>query len=52
MLKLGKKKGIRDVIGKYSLYENSNRNGEMLIEFAVERNLMIMRIFFKHKKHI
>src|SRR5215510_3811310 len=40
----------KEISGKYTLHEISNRNGEMLLEFAIGNNLTVMSTQFQHKK--
>jgi hypothetical protein len=48
--KLGKEDIRKEVSGKHTLHELSNRNGEMLLEFAIGNNLTVMSTQFQHKK--
>ena len=48
--KLGKEDVYNDVSGKHTLHELLNRNGEMLLEFALGNNLKVMSTQFQHKK--
>ena len=48
--KLGKEDVYNEVRGKHTLHELSNRNGEMLLEFALGNNLKVMSTQFQHKK--
>jgi len=48
--KLGKEDVYNEVSGKHTLHESSNRNGEMLLEFALGNNLKVMNTQFQHKK--
>ena len=48
--KLGKEEVYNEVSGKYTLHELSNRNGEMLLEFAVGNKQKVMSTQFQHKK--
>jgi exonuclease III len=47
---LGKEDIYKEVRGKHTLHELSNRNGEMLLEFATGNNLTLMSAQFQHKK--
>jgi hypothetical protein len=40
----------KEVSGKQTLHELSNRNGEMLLEFAISNKLTVMSTQFQHKK--
>jgi hypothetical protein len=48
--KLGKEDIYKEVCGKRTLHELSNRNGEMLLEFAIGNNLTVMSTLFQYKK--
>jgi exonuclease III len=48
--KLGKEDIYKEVSGKHTLHELSNRNGEMLLEFVIGNNLTVMSTQFQHKK--
>jgi len=48
--KLGKEDVYNEVSGKHTLYELSNRNGEMLLEQALGNNLTVMSTQLQHKK--
>ena len=48
--KLRKEDIYNEVSGKHTLHKLSNRNGEMLLEFALGNNLNIMSTQFQHKK--
>jgi len=48
--KLGKEDAYNEVSRKHNLHELSNRNGEMLLEFALGNNLKVMSTQFQHKK--
>jgi exonuclease III len=48
--KLGKEDIYKEVSGKHTLHELSNRNGEMLLEFATGNNLTVMSTQFQHKR--
>ncbi|XP_037037548.1 craniofacial development protein 2-like [Bradysia coprophila] len=47
--KVGKEEVYRPTIGRYSLHENTNENGQRMIFFAAERNLVVKSTFHKHK---
>jgi hypothetical protein len=48
---LGKEEVYSPITGKHMLYEKANINGEMLCDFAVTHNLVVMRsTLFQHKQ--
>ena len=47
--KIGKEKAYKNITGKNTLREVSNKNGEMVRNFAIENNLTVMSIQFQHK---
>lgn len=47
--KLGKEDIYKEVSRKHTLHELPNRNGEMLLEFAIGNNLTVMSTQFQHK---
>ena len=48
--KLGKEDTYKEVSGKHMLHKFSNRNGEMLLEFAIGNNLTVMSTQFQHRR--
>lgn len=46
---VGKEEIYYPTIGKYSLYDSSNDNGQRLIEFATSRGMVIGGTFYCHK---
>ena len=48
--KLGKEDVYNEVSWKHTLHELSNRNGEMLLEFALGNNVKVMSTQFQHRK--
>jgi len=48
--KMGKEEVYNEESRKHTLHELSNRNGEMLLEFALGNNLKVMSTQFQHKK--
>lgn len=48
--KIGREDEMRGTVGKYSMHENSNENGNLLIEFSVRNNLIIKSTCFPHKQ--
>ena len=47
--KVGKEEVYRPTIGKYSLHDLTNENGQRMIFFAAERDLVVRSTFFRHK---
>jgi hypothetical protein len=47
--KIGREVYYRPTIGKYSLHENSNENGSLVIDFAASRNMVVSSTYFEHK---
>lgn len=47
--KVGKEEVFRPTIGKYSLHETTNENGQRMIFFAAERDLTVKSTFHQHK---
>ncbi|XP_039278735.1 uncharacterized protein LOC111055532 [Nilaparvata lugens] len=47
--KVGKETYLKPVAGKYSMHEECNENGRRIIQFAVEKNLIIKSTCFPHK---
>jgi len=48
-VKTGKEKAYESVMGKNTLHDVSNQNGEMVRNFAIENNLRVMSTQFQHK---
>lgn len=46
--KVGKEEVYRPTIGKYSLHDITNENGERMIFFAAGRDLVVRSTFFQH----
>jgi len=49
--KVGRKEKYRPTIGKYSLHEKTNNNGERLITFAISKILMLMKTMAYTNRH-
>jgi hypothetical protein len=47
---VGKEDEFSPVIGKKGLHQQTNNNGEKLINFAASRGLAIASTMFEHKK--
>jgi len=47
--KVGKEEVFRPTIGRYSLHDETNENGQRMIYFAAERNLVVKSSFHQHK---
>lgn len=47
--KVGRELAFRPTIGKHSLHEISNDNGERLVDFAALVNMTIVSTYFEHK---
>jgi len=43
--KVGKEEMFKPTMGRYGLHENTNENGERMIFFAAERNLVVKSTF-------
>jgi hypothetical protein len=48
--KLGKEPAYQKITGKHTLHEETNRNGELLGDFAAANNIIIMSTQFQHKR--
>jgi exonuclease III len=47
--KLGKELAYKKITGKYTLHEETNRNGELLCDFAAANIMIVMSTQFQHK---
>ena len=47
---LGKERLYKEVNGQHTLHEETNRNGELLCEFAYVNNMIVMSTNFQHKR--
>ena len=47
---LGKERLYNEVTGQHTLHEETNRNGELLCEFAYANNTVVMSTNFQHKR--
>jgi hypothetical protein len=47
---LGKERLYNEVIGQHTLYEETDRNGELLCEFACTNDTVVMSTNFEHKR--
>jgi hypothetical protein len=48
--KLGKEKVYNKTVGRHTLHEETNRNGELLCDFANINNMIVMSMQFEHKQ--
>jgi exonuclease III len=48
--KLGKELAYKKITGKYTLHEETNRNRELLCDFAAANNTTVMSTQFQHKQ--
>jgi len=48
--KLGKEPAYQKITGKRTLHEESNRNGELLCDFAAANNMIVTSTQFQHKQ--
>ena len=48
--KLGKESAYQKITGKHTLHEETNRNGELLCDFAAANNMTVMSTQFQHKQ--
>ena len=48
--KLGKEPAYQKITGKHTLHEETNRNGELLCDFAAANNMTVMSTQFQHKQ--
>jgi len=47
--KVGREEKYRPTIGKYSLHEKTNNNGERLITFTISIKPLVKSMYFEHK---
>jgi endonuclease/exonuclease/phosphatase family metal-dependent hydrolase len=48
--KLGKEPAYQKITGKQTLHEETNRNGELLCDFAAANNVIVMGTQLQHKQ--
>jgi hypothetical protein len=48
--KLGKEQAYQKITGKHTLHEVTNRNGELLFDFAATNNMIVMSTQLQHKQ--
>jgi len=48
--KLGKELAYQKITGKHTLQEETNRNGELLCDFAAANNMIVMSTQLQHKQ--
>jgi len=47
---LGSERLYNEVTGQHTLHEETNRNGELLCEFAYANSMVVMSTHFQHKR--
>jgi len=47
---LGKERSYNEVTGQHTLHEKTNRNGELLCEFAYANIMIVTSTNFQHKR--
>jgi Icc-related predicted phosphoesterase len=48
--KIGKEQAYSQVSGRHTLHDSSNLNGEMVCNFAIQNNIIIMSTQYQHKR--
>ena len=48
--KIGKEHVYQQVVGKHSLHENTNDNGELVCEYAIANDIKIISTYYQHKR--
>jgi len=48
--KLGKEKVFSQVVGRHTLYNIPNENGEMVANYAISNDMFLISTNFQHKK--
>jgi len=48
--KLGKEKVFSQVVGRHTLHDISNENGEMVANYAISNDMFLVSTNFQHKK--
>ena len=48
--KLGKEKAFSQVVGRHTLHNISNENGEIVINYAISNDMFLINTNFQHKK--
>ena len=48
--KLGKEEVFSQVIGRHSLHNSANENGEMVVYYAINNDMFVISTNFQHKK--
>ena len=48
--KLGKEKVFSQVVGRHTLHDISNENGEMVANYAISNDMFLTSTNFQHKK--
>jgi hypothetical protein len=48
--KIGKEHVYEQVVGKHTLHENTNGNGELVCEYAIANDMKIISTYYPHKR--
>jgi endonuclease/exonuclease/phosphatase family metal-dependent hydrolase len=48
--KIGKEHVYQQVVGKHSLHENTNDNGELVCDYAMANDMKIISTYYQHKR--
>jgi hypothetical protein len=48
--KIGKEDVYQNVVGKHTLHDTSNRNGEWVCEYTIANNMKVISIYYQHKR--
>jgi hypothetical protein len=47
--KIGRERAYKKVIRNHTLHDKTNRNGELVCEYAISNDMVIASTFFQHK---